>query len=145
MSIYSKRDEITREKEERRMSYELPEIYIVISQTGTLFSRALKVATRHPYNHVSISLDRELNAMYSFARRNIYCPWIAGFIEENPDECCHVHVALMPDLPAVGRSGDMHRHIYTKIHHVGEAGESVCGTADFLHFGQRAEGDIGLF
>ena len=58
MSIYSKRDEITREKEERRMSYELPEIYIVISQTGTLFSRALKVATRHPYNHVSISLDR---------------------------------------------------------------------------------------
>ena len=39
----------------------------------------------------------------------------------------------------------MHRHIYTKIHHVGEAGESVCGTADFLHFGQRAEGDIGLF
>lgn len=86
MSIYSKRDEITREKEERRMSYELPEIYIFISQTGTLFSRALKVATRHPYNHVSISLDRELNAMYSFARRNIYCPWIAGFIEENPDE-----------------------------------------------------------
>ena len=59
-------------------------VYVVISQTGTAFSRLLKLITQDPYNHVSISLDSELNLMYSFARRKIYCPWIAGFIEETP-------------------------------------------------------------
>lgn len=61
------------------------EIYVVISQTGTLFSRVLKLVTHYPYNHVSISLDKDLKLMYSFARRKTYCPWIAGFIKEYPD------------------------------------------------------------
>lgn len=68
------------------MNYDSPTIYIIISQTGTLFSRVLKLATRQPYNHVSISFDKDLNLMYSFARKKIYCPWIAGFIEEYPNE-----------------------------------------------------------
>ena len=59
-------------------------VYVVMSQTGTVFSRLLKVITQDPYNHVSISLDSELNLMYSFARRKIHYPWIAGFIEETP-------------------------------------------------------------
>lgn len=59
-------------------------VYVVISQTGTLFSRILKRVTQAPYNHVSISFDKELKLMYSFARRRIYFPWIAGFIEECP-------------------------------------------------------------
>lgn len=65
------------------MEYDSPTVYIIISQTGTLFSRVLKLATCHPYNHVSISFDKDLNLMYSFARKKIYSPWIAGFIKEN--------------------------------------------------------------
>ena len=61
-------------------------IYIVVSQTGTVISRLLKVVTRAPYNHVSISLDSELGAMYSFARREIHRPWIGGLIREHPLE-----------------------------------------------------------
>lgn len=68
------------------MEKEVTTVYIVISQTGTLFSRLLKIATQTPYNHVSISFDKDLRLMYSFARRKIYFPWIAGFIEECPTE-----------------------------------------------------------
>lgn len=68
------------------MKSETETIYVVISQTGTVFSRLLKLMTQDPYNHVSISFDKSLNLMYSFARRKIYFPWIAGFIEECPTQ-----------------------------------------------------------
>lgn len=61
-------------------------VYIIVTQTGTAFSRLLKLFTRAPYNHVSISLDSELGVMYSFARRELHRPWIAGLIREHPLE-----------------------------------------------------------
>lgn len=61
-------------------------IYIVISQTGTLLSRVLKVITRAKYNHVSISLDEKLESMYSFGRRRTYNPVWGGFVMESPHE-----------------------------------------------------------
>lgn len=57
-------------------------IYIVLSQTGTVFSRALKFVTGAKYNHVSISLSPTLEKMYSFGRLNPYNPFIGGFVEE---------------------------------------------------------------
>ena len=60
------------------------DVYVIVSQTGTVFSELLKLFTRAPYNHVSIALDEELGVMYSFARREIRRPWIAGLIREHP-------------------------------------------------------------
>lgn len=60
-------------------------IYIVLSQTGTLFSKAIKWHTKDPYNHASISFDRNLEAMYSFGRKRRYNPIDTGLIEENFD------------------------------------------------------------
>ena len=57
-------------------------VYIVLSQTGTMFSRALKFFTRAEYNHASISLNPTLETMYSFGRLNPYNPFIGGFVEE---------------------------------------------------------------
>lgn len=57
-------------------------IYVVLSQTGTMFSRALKFFTRAEYNHASISLTPTLDKMYSFGRLNPYNPFIGGFVEE---------------------------------------------------------------
>jgi len=57
-------------------------IYIVLSQTGTVFSRVLKFFTHAEYNHASISLNSSLENMYSFGRRNPYNPFIGGFVEE---------------------------------------------------------------
>lgn len=60
-------------------------IYIVLSQTGTCPSRLIRFYTREPYAHTSIALDPELNEMYSYARRGLYNPLNAGFVEEHID------------------------------------------------------------
>lgn len=60
------------------------EIYIVVSQTGSMLSRILKIITKADYNHASLSLDRSLNTMYSFGRLHAYNPLIGGFVMESP-------------------------------------------------------------
>lgn len=62
---------------------ELKQVYIVISQTGTVLSRILKLITGAEYNHASISLSDDLSVMYSFGRRNPYNPFWAGFVTES--------------------------------------------------------------
>lgn len=57
-------------------------IYVVLSQTGTVFSRVLKLFTGAKYNHASIVLTPTLDKMYSFGRLNPYNPFIGGFVQE---------------------------------------------------------------
>lgn len=59
-------------------------IYVVISQTGTMLSRILKVITGAKYNHASLSLVPDLETMYSFGRLHPYNPFLGGFVEESP-------------------------------------------------------------
>ena len=59
-------------------------IYIVISQTGTILSRILKLVTGAEYNHASISLSDDLSQMYSFGRLHPYNPFLGGFVMESP-------------------------------------------------------------
>lgn len=66
------------------MSNQNRQLYIVISQTGTLLSRILKQITGAEYNHASISLSRDLERMYSFGRRHPYNPFLGGFVIESP-------------------------------------------------------------
>lgn len=61
---------------------EAKSVYLVLSQTGTMFSRVLKFFTGAKYNHSSISLDPTLEEMYSFGRLNPYNPFIGGFVKE---------------------------------------------------------------
>ena len=57
-------------------------IYIVLSQTGALTSKALRLFTFDRYNHISISLTPTLEKMYSFGRIRPNNPFIGGFVEE---------------------------------------------------------------
>ena len=43
-------------------------VYIVFSATPTGTGRLIRKATRNQYNHVSLSLNRDIRKMYSFAR-----------------------------------------------------------------------------
>lgn len=61
-------------------------IYIMLSQTGTNCAKILQLFTHAPYNHASISLDENLNSLYSFARQNLYMPLIGGFVKEDINE-----------------------------------------------------------
>ena len=60
----------------------MKKIYIVLTHTGTLLSKIIKIFTKDEFTHSSISLDIELDQMYSFGRLNPYNPFIGGFIHE---------------------------------------------------------------
>ncbi len=54
--------------------------------TGTKFSRFLQIMTKKEFTHVSIALDKDLNQLYSFGRRSMLIPLIAGFVKEGIDK-----------------------------------------------------------
>lgn len=59
------------------------EVYILLSDTGSVLTRIIKRVTQSPYNHVSISLEEELTTLYSFGRRHPQIPFWGGFVEES--------------------------------------------------------------
>lgn len=63
---------------------EQKEIYIILTYTGTILSRLVRLFTKDEYCHVSLSLDKDLKDMYSFGRINPYIPFIGGFVHESP-------------------------------------------------------------
>jgi len=64
------------------MKKKAKKIYIVLTYTGTFLSKMIKIFTHAEYCHVSLSLDKKLNKMYSFGRLNPYNPFIGGFVHE---------------------------------------------------------------
>ena len=60
----------------------MKKVYIILTYTGTVLSKIIKIYTRNQYSHVSISLDKDLKKMYSFGRLNPYNPIIGGFVHE---------------------------------------------------------------
>ena len=59
-------------------------VYIVLSMSGTKFSKFLKFFLKSEFTHVSISFDDNIDTLYSFGRKKYYTPWIAGYTEEHP-------------------------------------------------------------
>jgi len=58
-------------------------IYILLSRTHTIPARLIRMFTGAAYSHSSIAMDVELKELYSFARRRIYNPFNAGFVDED--------------------------------------------------------------
>ncbi|MGG0718345.1 hypothetical protein ABE096_12235 [Robertmurraya massiliosenegalensis] len=67
------------------------EIYILLTDTGTWFSKMIKMYTRFPYNHVSIALDEGLEDIYSFGRKVYMNPFSGGFVKERMDQGVFFH------------------------------------------------------
>lgn len=62
----------------------MKKIYIVLTHSGSFLSKLIKVYTGKDYSHVSISLDENLDTMYSFGRVWAYNPFWGGFVRESP-------------------------------------------------------------
>ncbi len=60
----------------------MQKIYIILTHTGTILSRIIKLWTKDEFSHVSIALDSDLEQMYSFGRLHPYNPLWAGFVQE---------------------------------------------------------------
>lgn len=58
-------------------------VYIVFSATPTRMGKLIRVATGHRYNHVSLSLSRDIRKMYTFARLHRTIPLYGGFVAES--------------------------------------------------------------
>lgn len=58
-------------------------VYVFLTRTGTKVADIIGAITGDRFAHASVSLDRELNELYSFARRGIYNPLFSGFEKEN--------------------------------------------------------------
>lgn len=63
----------------------MPKILLIMSNTGTIVSKMIKKVTGNTYNHVSVSLSKDLSEMYSFGRINPYVFFYGGFVQEHPD------------------------------------------------------------
>lgn len=58
-------------------------VYIVLSHTGSTFSRMIKHFMNSTYTHASIAFDEHLQEIYSFGRLRPNNPFTAGFIKED--------------------------------------------------------------
>ncbi len=58
-------------------------VYVVFSATPYKMGRFVRRFTGGRYNHVSVSANRELTELYSFARRYRCAPFIGGFVKES--------------------------------------------------------------
>lgn len=62
----------------------MKKIYILLTQTQTRFSKFLRIMTHTEYTHVSIAFDSKLEQLYSFGRRSMLFPFLAGLVKEDP-------------------------------------------------------------
>lgn len=60
----------------------MKDIYIILTGTNTIFSRAIKIYTGKSYSHSSISLDINLDSMFSMSRKYARNPFIGVFRKE---------------------------------------------------------------
>lgn len=58
-------------------------IYILLTDTGTVFTKMIKSFTKKPHNHASIAFDADLKEVYSFGRKTPRNPFVGGFVRED--------------------------------------------------------------
>lgn len=59
-----------------------PFLYILLTDTGTTFSKISKAITGDPYNHVSIMLERDFDEVFTFALKTALNGATGGFKKE---------------------------------------------------------------
>lgn len=58
-------------------------VYILLTDTGSFLTNLIKLYTKKPYNHASLSFDSELSEVYSFGRKKTGNPFNGGFVKED--------------------------------------------------------------
>lgn len=96
-------------------------VYILLTDTGTLFTRMIKLYTNKPYNHASISFDKDLFKVYSFGRKTAKNPFSGGFVHEDLESelfkqaACAIYSCTVSDVELQAMR-DYIRHIEEQKH-----------------------------
>lgn len=59
-------------------------VYIVFSATPYKMGKLIRTVLHNQYNHISLSFDKNLSTMYTFARFHENAPLYGGFVSESP-------------------------------------------------------------
>lgn len=60
-------------------------LYVMLSRTPTGMGKIIRLFTRSPYNHVSLTLDDTFRQFVSFARYRVDTPLAGGYITESAE------------------------------------------------------------
>jgi hypothetical protein len=90
-------------------------LYIVLTRTNTLISKLIQLIKKDYFTHAAISLDKELNRMYSFGRVYSYNPFIGSFKQERINKGLYKR---FDNIPAVIIEVEVTKQQYEKAKHL---------------------------
>ena len=61
----------------------MKQVYILLSKTGSVPSKAIQLFTRKKYTHSSISISQSLDSFYSYGRRHLHNILVGGLVNED--------------------------------------------------------------
>jgi len=73
-------------------------LYIVLTRPKTVISKLIQLFKKDEYTHASISLNKGLDEMYSFARKYTHNPFIGIFKRENINKGLYKVHKVLPGL-----------------------------------------------
>lgn len=73
-------------------------LYIVLTRTNTVISKIIQLVKNDEYTHAAISLDKELNYMYSFSRKYTYNPFYGSFNQEKINKGVYKCHKILPGI-----------------------------------------------
>ena len=110
-------------------------VYVVFSSTQYIIAKCIRLVTGHRYNHVSISLDGNLQTLYSFARRYEDTPFCGGFVVETPERYLRRNTAANVQICAIPVTDEQYESIRAHIDaYVAEEHEYVYNYISALTF-----------
>ncbi len=77
---------------------EKKQLYIVLVRTDTVISRLIQFAKKDEYTHAAISLDENLDCMYSFGRKYTFFPFVGRFKHETIDKGVYRFHKTLPGI-----------------------------------------------
>ena len=108
-------------------------VYILLTRSGTWFSRLIHFATRDDYTHASIGLDGPAGPFYSFARKHRRFALPAGLVEEqvavSPQSvpCCLYALQVSEEIYALLRRRLSGMYARREDYHYNLLGALSCG------------------
>ena len=90
-------------------------VYVVFSSTQYMIAKCIRAMTNHRYNHVSISLNGNLQTLYSFARRYDDTPFCGGFVVETPERYLQRNKAATVQICAIPVTDEVYCAIRTHL------------------------------
>lgn len=73
-------------------------IYVVLTRTNTAISKLIQFFKKDEYTHAAISLNKELDDMYSFGRKHTYNPFVGRFKQESINKGVYKFHKNLPGL-----------------------------------------------